>query len=105
MKSVMKPALCGLSILFLGLAGCGDIGAELAKSDREIFQESCDDLGIARGTPGFDQCILQQQELKERRDQASQDRIRAQEAADQRKKEAKKERKALKKELRELEEF
>lgn len=41
------------------LAGC----QALDDLDRQNYQRGCDNLGIERGTPTYDKCMLQQQRL------------------------------------------
>lgn len=41
------------------LAAC----AEIDKMERENYQHACDNLGIQRGTPTYDECMMQQQKL------------------------------------------
>ncbi|WP_026872944.1 hypothetical protein [Inquilinus limosus] len=48
-----------LTAVFAALGGC----QTLDDLDREAYQRACDNLGIQRGTPTYDQCMLQQQRL------------------------------------------
>ena len=57
------------------LAGAVLTGCEaLDDMQRENFQHACDNLGIQRGTPGYDDCMLQQQRLDAMQVQAAMDR-------------------------------
>lgn len=58
-------AIAGAGALMLGLAGCG-VEDALDQADAAAFQRECDKLGIARGTPSFDQCMMQQQDELQR---------------------------------------
>ncbi|MFK3668495.1 hypothetical protein ACI2JN_25050 [Ochrobactrum teleogrylli] len=42
------------------LSGC----QTLDKIERENYQRACDNLGIARDTPSYDECMLQQQRME-----------------------------------------
>lgn len=59
----MAPADLLKSVAFTAiltaLSGC----QSLDDLDREAYQRACDNLGIQRGTPSYDQCMLQQQRL------------------------------------------
>lgn len=59
----MAPASLLRSVAFTtvltALGGC----QALDDLDREAYQRTCDNLGIQRGTPTYDQCMLQQQRL------------------------------------------
>lgn len=69
--------LVGLALLSGMASGC----KTLDKMERENYQSACDNLGIARGTPTYDQCMLQQQALSEESTQRSLDRSAEREAA------------------------
>ncbi|WP_149538053.1 hypothetical protein [Siccirubricoccus phaeus] len=49
----------GLALMAAMLAGCG----MLDELDRQEYERACNNLGITRGTPSWDQCMLQQQAL------------------------------------------
>ncbi len=59
----MTPArgfgLVAYTSILAALGGC----QALDDLDREAYQRACDNLGIQRGTPTYDQCMLQQQAL------------------------------------------
>lgn len=59
-------------LIFAGavLTGC----EALDDMQRENYQHACDNLGIQRGTPGYDDCMLQQQRLDAMQVQAALDR-------------------------------
>ncbi|WP_459616063.1 hypothetical protein [Bordetella sp. 2513F-2] len=61
---------CGTVLLPVMMAGC----QALDDMERENYQHECDNLGIARGTPTYDECMLQQQRLNEEEIQHSMDR-------------------------------
>ncbi len=63
-----RKAACLLALVALG--GC----AALDRMERENFQRACDNLGIARGTPAYDQCMLQQQAMENANTQKMLDR-------------------------------
>lgn len=48
-----------ITAVLMALGGC----QSLDDMDREAYQRACDNLGIQRGTPTYDQCMLQQQRL------------------------------------------
>lgn len=59
------------ALLFAGLlTGC----QTLDDLDRETYQRACDNLEIARGTPQYDECMLQQQRMDNDNLQRSMDR-------------------------------
>lgn len=51
--------LC-LALATSALGACG-LQEKLDEMDREKFEHACTNLGIARGTPSWDQCMIQQQ--------------------------------------------
>lgn len=69
-KSVL---MIGAVTIVVALGGC----KTLDKLEREGFQRKCDNLGIARNTPMYSQCMLQQQAIEEQATQRSLDRIEA----------------------------
>lgn len=58
------------SLLAAALSGC----ASLDQMAADNYRRQCDTLGIARGTPTYDQCMLQQQAIEEQGVQRSMDR-------------------------------
>lgn len=77
----MAPASLLRSVAFtaalMALGGC----QSLDDLDREAYQRACDNLGIQRGTPTYDQCMLQQQALDNEDNQRFLDREAVREAA------------------------
>lgn len=70
----MAPAR-GLSLIaFTAILGALGGCQSLDDLDREAYQRACDNLGIQRGTPTYDQCMLQQQALDNEDDQRFLDR-------------------------------
>lgn len=63
--------------IFATLGGC----QSLDDIDRQAYQRACDNLGIQRGTPTYDQCMLQQQALDNEDSQRFLDREAVREAA------------------------
>ncbi|AYF03468.1 hypothetical protein PY32053_03927 (plasmid) [Paracoccus yeei] len=47
----------------LALSACDAIDQDIADMDRANYQRACDNLGIARETPSYDACMLQQQKM------------------------------------------
>jgi len=47
-------------IAVTALSGC----QALDKMERENYQRACDNLGIERSTPAYDECMLQQQRME-----------------------------------------
>lgn len=72
----MKYGIKKISITtVLVLAGAVLTGCDaLDDMQRENYQHACDNLGIQRGTPGYDDCMLQQQRLDAMQVQAAMDR-------------------------------
>lgn len=70
MKS--KSSVFFVGALFSGviLSGC----SSLDRMEAENYRNKCESLGIKRGSPSFDSCILQQQALEEQGIQRSLDR-------------------------------
>ncbi|MFC7398921.1 hypothetical protein ACFQU1_17090 [Chelatococcus sp. GCM10030263] len=77
LQSKKSSALAAIALMTIALAGCQAI----EKMEREGYQRSCDNLGIARGTPTYDQCMLQQQALDEESSQRMLDRNAEREAS------------------------
>lgn len=59
----------GLGTMLL-LAGC----ESLDKMEADNYRHKCESLGINRGSPAYENCILQQQALEEQSIQHSMDR-------------------------------
>lgn len=51
--------VCG-AVAATAVSGC----QALDKMERENYQRACDNLGIERGTPTYDECMLQQQRME-----------------------------------------
>ncbi|MGE8321198.1 MAG: hypothetical protein ACN6O3_20795 [Comamonas sp.] len=62
--------LGGCLLAAAALSGC----ASLDQMAADNYRRQCDGLGIARGTPTYDQCMLQQQAIEEQGVQRSMDR-------------------------------
>lgn len=60
---------CG-AIAVTAVSGC----QTLDKMERENYQRACDNLGIERDTPTYDECMLQQQRMENDDIQRSMDR-------------------------------
>ncbi|MDX3904774.1 MAG: hypothetical protein QHC78_03690 [Pigmentiphaga sp.] len=63
MKAARVRHLATTLLMATMLGGCGAI--DFDKMEREEYQHACDNLGIARGTPTYDQCMLQQQAIRD----------------------------------------
>ncbi|HWX49491.1 MAG TPA: hypothetical protein VNZ61_15685 [Roseomonas sp.] len=66
--------LLAFTALILPLAGCG-LQDALDAMDRERFEKACAHLGIAKGSPSWDQCMIQQQASDREEEQRSLDRM------------------------------
>lgn len=73
-RTVRSPVAATLVLAATALAGCD----ALDDMQRENYQRTCDNLGIQRGTPGYDDCMLQQQRLDAMQTQAALNRSAAQ---------------------------
>ena len=62
------------------LGGCGALD-ELDKMQVGQYQKTCDNLGIKRDSPNYEQCMLQQQALDENASQHTMDRMEMEQAA------------------------
>ncbi|WP_407848038.1 hypothetical protein [Bordetella petrii] len=60
----------GAIVATAALSGCDT----LDRMEVENYQRECDKLGIARGTPSYDNCMLQQQKLQEEEVEHAMDR-------------------------------
>jgi hypothetical protein len=106
----MNPMLAsgvlgGAAALLLGLAACGDLDEEVAEMDRQAFERSCDGLGIARDSPSWDQCMLQQQNQLARQQQQNLAALQQQDAIDKQNKQLKKQQKKLDREIEALDDY
>lgn len=70
MKNARTLYLAGCMLASLAMGGC----AALDRMERENYQHACDNLGITRGTPAYDQCMLQQQAMENANTQKFMDR-------------------------------
>lgn len=60
-NSLRKPScLLLLAVMALSTAGC----QSLDDLERANFHRACDNMGIQRGSPSYDECMLQQQRLE-----------------------------------------
>jgi len=60
LRSQYAMAGLGLFLMLPMLSGCG-LQDWFDAMDRQQFEHACANLGIARGTPSWDQCMIQQQ--------------------------------------------
>jgi len=73
--------LLTFTALILPLAGCG-LQDALDDMDREKFERACAHLGIAKGSPSWDQCMIQQQASEREEEQRFLDRVQQREMMD-----------------------
>ncbi|EHM03415.1 hypothetical protein HMPREF9946_00140 [Acetobacteraceae bacterium AT-5844] len=73
-------AVLSLAAAFPLLAGCG-LEDALDAMQRENFEQACTKLGIARSSPSWDQCMIQQQASERYEEQQALNRIQQQENA------------------------
>ncbi|MBO1042292.1 hypothetical protein [Brucella pituitosa] len=58
--NIRLAAFVCVAVAATAVSGC----QALDKMERENYQRSCDNLGIERGTPTYDECMLQQQRME-----------------------------------------
>lgn len=67
MKHIVPMALIGFVLVLPGCKTLDDL-------DRKTYQRACDNLGIERKTPTYDECMLQQQRMNNENVQRTLDR-------------------------------
>lgn len=73
-RSLTTPYFLGGCVLVAAmLSGCASIDQMAADN----YRHQCDQMGIARGTPAYDECMLQQQRIEAESVQRSMDRAAA----------------------------
>lgn len=63
MKKILVLNLFSVPAVCLLLAGC-DVDGEIDALSRQQYTDTCARLGIPAGSPDFNTCLLQQQQLE-----------------------------------------